>query len=125
MTHHRRACVLCGQPTGRDDALELALHLDGGAVVVVRWHMTPHPSGAGSCASLDPMHDPLADALSMPDGQAGDLAAIAAYNAIRDRAADRGPDHLRAAVEVRRDYPTGRWTLRGDGLRWGLLSRRR
>lgn len=121
----RRVCLFCGKRTGADDALELVMRGTRGEVITLRWHMVDHPSGAGPCAALDPLHDPMADALSLPDGPEGDRAAMDAYKALRDRAAERGVDHLRDAIEVTRDFPAGRWTLKGDGDRWGLLTERR
>ena len=120
----RRVCLYCGKPTGRGDALELVMRGTQGETITLRWHTTAHPGGTGMCAALDPMHDAVADALRLPDGPDGDRAVMDAYKAVRDRAAERGEAHLRAAVEITRDFPAGRHTLKGPGLRWGLLTER-
>lgn len=111
----RRVCAYCGDRTGKGDALELTLRGSRGEVIALRWHLD-------RCADVDEHHQAIADAVALPDGVAGDRAAMDAYRAIRDRAAARGD--VRDVVDIVRDFPTGRWTLRGAGA-WGLVSERR
>lgn len=118
-TTHR--CVWCGEPVGHyggPTVLDVQLHRPRAECVLLRWHLEPE------CAAADPLHDALADALALPDDATGDAAAGAAYLAIVKRAREKGAEHLRAVVDVRRDFPTGSSTLRGPGLLWGVRSRR-
>ena len=109
-------CLLCGSPV--HDRGEHVFALDirdpDGARIVLRWHP--------SCAQADALHLRMADALGLPDDQTE--ATTAAYVALWERALKRGTDHLVAAIDIRRDVPSMKVTMRGAGDAWGRLSRR-
>lgn len=120
MKRPERACCYCGEtlPRANDGLFTLRMGEPGDApVVVLVWHAG---LGGKQCASIDPKHLDLADALGLPDGQEHEDAVARAYLRLLDRiGAERGADGLRAAVNVKRDTNDPGVTLRGPGLMWG------
>lgn len=110
----RHACVYCGASMPHDGPGMLLLRVSepGGSAVYLRWCMP--------CAETDPAHIALAEADLSPD----DEPYARAYLDLHTRTAALGPDALRARIDVRREPADPRLTLRGDGLAWGILSRR-
>ena len=115
-------CCWCGGNVSRVAGEMFALSINGhggkGEKVVLYWH-------ARACLAADPLHDQWATAHSLPDGPEGDAACRAAYLAIRDRVAERfGSEGLRGCIDIRKDMPDPKQTLRGPGRSWGRATSR-
>lgn len=113
-------CVFCGDRIRKQgpDVLQIVISKPKAEAICLRWHLTR------GCADRDPMHQQMADALSEMD-PGGEHAMTTIYFDIVKRAARKGAQHLRAVIDVKRDLPFGRLTLRGPGLQWGTLNPRR
>ena len=99
------------------DTLTVRLIGPSGEVIDIGWHQA-------RCAETDPLHDALADALSLDDGPESDTACRAAYEGLLDQLGERWRDaDVRRMVVIRKDIEDVRYTLRGE--RWGRTSRRR
>lgn len=111
-------CCLCSEIVRRGpDRFELVLDEKAGPKVSLYWHI--------GCAEIDRLHLAFADAVRTPSTQENDDQVAVAYLAILDRiAGESGAAGLRACVEVHRDIPSRRETMRGAGLNWGRRSPR-
>ena len=114
-------CCWCARPVDRtgDKVFVLTVSERFGAATSLRWHWNP-----GDCFELDPLHHEMAAAFEVGDPQERAAAVARSLAAIRERAAERGEAHLRAAVDVKRDTATPGLTLRAPGLNWGRLTER-
>lgn len=113
MSNCTHRCVLCGGSLRHDNHDQLTLRLISHANVFLRWHTR--------CAEEDPLHLRLAEAVMGDD----DEVLSKAYAAIVDRCGVETPDQLRDRIDVRKDTNINGMTMRGPGLAWGKLSRRR
>lgn len=111
-------CCLCSEFVRRGpDRFELVLDEKGGPKVSLFWHI--------GCAEIDQLHLAFADAVRTPSTEENDDRVARAYLAILDRiAGEVGAGGLRACVDVSRDIPSRRETMRGAGLAWGRRSPR-
>lgn len=127
-------CAYCQRATARAGVEVMVVTLQGasGEKIELRWHLADTSALASrlgrpapNCAAIDPLHQELADAIGLPDGPESDDVARAVYMKIRARAASFGQDMLRDVVMIPRDVCSTKWTLRGPGLGWGVLTKRR
>lgn len=112
-------CIGCGcvvSPRALDDeAHVVTLGNPRDARVELIWHSI-------ECAEADPIHESIADALALPDGEVGDGQTYAAYELVCAAAEQRhGQDGVRHAVRVLVDTRKPGFTLRSRA-RWGRMA---
>lgn len=116
-------CAWCLNPipaTG-DNVLAIDTQAVHRARIVLRWHF----EADAACADADELYQQIADSLSLPDADPdGSRVFSKAFRALHARTQAAGADKLRGVFDIRADFATGRYTLRGAGHRWGAVSLR-